>query len=108
MARDGFDRVNGTSPELDRAQRRIQDGQDRGRRPFDDGVEVELEIDDNTTKKVSHKLGRKPKGYMKMTEKGDGIGALQLVESSTRDITFKLSIPSGAPLTTHQYTIWVY
>lgn len=104
----GFDRVNGTAPDLDRAQRRIQDSQQRSQANDADGAELKLTISSASPKKIAHKLGRKPQGYSERSASGDGTGSLQMDESSSKDITFSLKVPTGAPTTTISYKLWVY
>lgn len=100
--------MNGTDPKLDRTQKRIQDGQSRGNPPFQDGAQVSVTISDGATATVSHKLGRKPTGYMPMGTSGDGVGSLVLESSSDKSVTFRLHVPSGAAATSHTYSLWIF
>jgi hypothetical protein len=107
MARE-WDRVHGTAPDLDRAQKRIQDAGQRGNAPQTDGAQIKLSITSGTPKTVAHKLQRKPQGYSEMSAQGDGTGSLQMTSSGKSDISFELRVPAGAPTTTINYVLWVY
>lgn len=103
-----FDRVNGTSVELDRAQRRIQDGARRGNPSFQDGAELSIKITSDSPLKVGHRLGHKPQGFMVIGESGSGVASLTATDMGAKSITFELSIPAGAPSTSKTYRIRVY
>ena len=104
-----FDRVNGSGVALDRAQKRIQEGQRRGNPPFQEGADITVEISTATTPiTVGHKLGRKPQGFMVTSEEGDGVGSLQATDMGSKSITFALRVPVGAPATTSKYRVRVY
>lgn len=108
-----FDRVNGTTPHLDRAQRRIQDGTERSRQPSQDGADLDLTIvtdpasatPNEATIRISHKLQRRLQGHLPSLLKASGPGTLSLESSDAKGATFKLSVPAGAAATTHKYKI---
>lgn len=107
MAQD-FDRINGTEQSLDRAQKRIQDGVERGHPPFHQGVAVDLDLSSDGDSTIAHKLGRKPQGYFIMQNTADGAGTLSLENSDDKSLRFKLHTPAGAPTTKHKIKLWVY
>lgn len=101
-----FARVNGTSPELDRAQRRIQEGYGRGNPPFQDGAQITVRITTDMPKlAVSHKLGRKLQGFKELTRTGDGAATLMMNSSTNKQAEFALK---GAAGVSHTYTLWVF
>lgn len=104
-----FARINGASPELDRAQRRIQDGYSRGNPPFaGEGAQRKLRITDTRTVTIAHKLGRKPQGYKELSRTGDGVGTLVLKNATAKQVEFELKVPAGAPATSHEYDLWFF
>lgn len=103
-----FDRVNGTEQSLDRAQKRIQEGQERTAPPFHTGAMVECEVTDSGAVKVAHKLGYKPQGYHIMSNQADGAGTLSLKSSSDKHLELELHVPAGAPATKHKLKLWVF
>lgn len=108
MAIEKFDRVNGAAPDLDRAQKRIQEGTQTHAPPFEDGAEMELKLDSQHSKALAHRLGRKPQGYKILSDSGDGVATLNLTKSTDMHLHFNLQVPSGAPVTIRKYRIWVY
>jgi hypothetical protein len=109
-----FERTNGVSPELDRAQRRIQAGQERGNPVYQEGAEITLRITNDPAalalaqRKIAHKLGRKPQGFKEISRSGDGPGTLMLDGATGKQATFSLKTPAGASATTHTYKLWVF
>jgi hypothetical protein len=106
MAR--FERTNGVSPDLDRAQRRIAAGEERGRAFDAEGARIRLTITDSRSVSIGHKLGRKPQGFREVSRKGDGVGTLVLDSATGKQCAFSLKVPSGAPATSHTYELWIY
>lgn len=60
------EKTTGLPPLMQRVQERLLEAHDREKNIFDGAVLVDLEIDCdlNNTKRVSHRLGRRPKGII--------------------------------------------
>lgn len=105
-----FDRVNATSPNLDRAQKRIQEGLGRGNPPMQDGAEISFSVTSPNPVTVPHKLGRKPRGWQVTGRESGSPAVLTMVEMGSKLITFleqwQTSTPATYPVT--KYKVWVF
>ncbi len=103
-----FDRVHGTDPALDRAQKRIQEAQSRGNPSVQEGADIEFEVTSGTPRTVSHRLGRKPQGFVVTSQRGAGAATLRSSDMGAKGITFELDVPTGSDPVTKSYKVRVY
>lgn len=109
-------RARGVSEELGRVQRNISNSQELGAPPWQRGRLVEnVRFEANVERAVSHKLGRKPRGFIVVNVRAYGSGSSDAPSANAAELAETEFTPNQAKMmmitsgsSPRVYSIWFW